>query len=441
MRVLRAMRGRAPIAATAERPHSPRMFRPPKTVIALALAAAAIAALPAQQPAPLRVAERVTHLDSLAREPMVAQLPGGALLVSGYSQSITSIWRSTNGGAAWQRLGARAEVDGLLANSDVALAVAPDGTLYWAAMVFDRSTGRGVAVNVGVSGDAGATWRWTQPTRAPFDDRPWIGVAPDGAVHLIWNDGGGVRHSMSTDRGATWTEGPRVSGAGGSSALAIGPHGELAVRIVPISASGNVFAAGADSLAISTDRGASWRTLAMPGTRDWRAFDDTSAAARRAPATPRWVEPVAFDAAGTLWAAWTDRGALHLARSTDLGAHWRDDAIAQGGATLYYPFLAARGDGDVAVSWFSGARDSLRVHVARVAAGRGSDAPRVAESEAIAIDAFGLTARHEDPATRSSAGEYVGVAFLRDGSLALVTPVQNERGAKFGFTFWRFAAP
>ena len=126
-------------------------------------------------------------------------------------------------------------------------------------------------MNVGVSTDAGATWRWTTATQARFDDRPWIAVAPDGMAHLIWNDGSGVHHSTSMDRGATWTEGPLASDSGGSSAFAIGPHGELAVRVVPISASGSIFAAGVDRLVISMDRGATWRTVTMPGTRDWRA--------------------------------------------------------------------------------------------------------------------------------------------------------------------------
>ena len=401
----------------------------------MAAAAALMIAHPlaAQQPARLTVASHSVHLDSLGREPMLVQLPSGALVASGYSQTIASAWRSTDKGATWKRIDTRPEANGLLGNSDVSLAVAPDGTLYWAAMVFDRSKGAGVAVNVGVSTDAGATWRWTTATQAHFDDRPWIAVAPDGMVHLIWNDGSGVHHSTSMDRGAKWTEGPLASDSGGSSAFAIGPHGELAVRVVPISASGNIFAAGVDRLVISTDRGATWRTVTIPGTRDWRAFDDTSAAAKSTPATPRWSEPVAFDSAGALYVAWTDHGAMHIARSTDLGAHWHEQAIARGSAMLYYPYLFARGDADLALTWFSSSGDSLRLQVARIRT-RG-----LAESEPMVIESFGLSSRHEDPNVRSSAGEYAGVTILRDGSIAMVAPVQNEKASRFGFAFWRFA--
>jgi hypothetical protein len=38
---------------------------------------------------------------------------------------------------------------------------------------------------------------------------------------------------------------------------------------------------------------------------------------------------------------------------------------------------------------------------------------------------------------RSAAGEYLPVAFLRDGSLAVVSPIQNERAGRYGFTWWR----
>ena len=389
------------------------------------------ASLAAQQPTRLVLAGHAVHLDSLGREPMVVQLPSGALVAAGYSQSNVSAWRSNDGGATWRRLDTRAAVDGLVANSDVALAVAPDGTLYWAAMVFDRSTGAGVAVLVGVSADGGATWRWTTANRAHFDDRPWIGVAPDGTVHLVWNDGSGVRHSTSRDRGATFTEGERASGRGGSSAFAIGPYGELAVRVVPISASGNIFSPDVDMLTISVDGGATWHYADMPGERDWGAFDDTSAAAKSAPATPRWVEPVAFDSTGALWVAWTDRGELHVARSADLGVHWHKSVIARGSAMLYYPYLFARGNGDVAVTWWSGTADSLRLHVASIAW-------CMCEGEPFVVEAFGLSARHENPAIRSSAGEYAGVTILSDRSIAVVAPVQNEKASRYGFEFWKF---
>lgn len=86
---------------------------------------------------------------------------------------------------------------------------------------------------VAASIDAGQSWHWTVISRNRFDDRPWIDVASDGAAHVIWNDGSGVAHAVSRDRGRTWINLGRVHDHGGSSHLAIGPAGELAVRITP----------------------------------------------------------------------------------------------------------------------------------------------------------------------------------------------------------------
>ena len=42
-----------------------------------------------------------------------------------------------------------------------------------------------------------------------------------------------------------------------------------------------------------------------------------------------------------------------------------------------------------------------------------------------------------DSPTRDPGGEYVPVAFLTDGGLAVVTPIQDERGYRWGFSWWR----
>jgi len=35
-------------------------------------------------------------------------------------------------------------------------------------------------------------------------------------------------------------------------------------------------------------------------------------------------------------------------------------------------------------------------------------------------------------------GEYLAVVALRDGSLGVVSPIQNPAAKRFGFTWWRF---
>jgi hypothetical protein len=39
---------------------------------------------------------------------------------------------------------------------------------------------------------------------------------------------------------------------------------------------------------------------------------------------------------------------------------------------------------------------------------------------------------------RDTAGEYLSVLYLRDGDLAVVSPIQNPETKRSGFSFWRF---
>ena len=161
-------------------------------------------------------------------------------------------------------------------------------------MLYDRAANEGRQIAIGVSRDAGATWSWTTLSTMRFDDRPWVAVAPDGMVHVIWNDGNGVSNTSSRDRGVTWSRGARIRTQGGSSHLAVGPRGEVAVRIVPLSASGNKFDPGVELIAVSIDGGTTWQKRPPPGQRDWAPLDSSGVV--------RWVEPLAWDGEGRLYA-------------------------------------------------------------------------------------------------------------------------------------------
>jgi hypothetical protein len=80
-------------------------------------------------------------------------------------------------------------MDGAIGNSDVDLAVSPDGTLYFVSMGFDNKASEGKHIAVGVRRNSGNTWHWTMLSKKRFDDRPWVAVEPDGTVHVVWNDG------------------------------------------------------------------------------------------------------------------------------------------------------------------------------------------------------------------------------------------------------------
>lgn len=380
--------------------------------------------------------QQVDHLDEAAREPSIVEHPNGTLFVTGYgmgsndtAQTVPRLWKSTDQGASWTRVNVGTEADGALANSDVSLAVAADGTLYFATMQFDHKTFEGQHIVVGASKDAGNSWHWTMLAKKRYDDRPWVAAAPDGTAHVIWNDGGGVYHSVSRDHGATWSQPEAIHPSGGSSHLAVGPKGEVAVRIAPVSASGNMFTPGVDLIAISSDGGKTWAKHEAPGRRDWAPMDTPGA-------TPRWVEPLAWDSAGILYSLWADVKGIWLARSPDQGITWKQYKITEPDALPYFPYLAARGPGELAATWFSAAGDLLRWHICRVHLS--GDHLQTAESAPLETQAWSKSEEPDHPLIRSSAGEYLTVTFLRNGELAVATPIQNPSENRRGFTFWTF---
>ena len=66
----------------------------------------------------------------------------------------------------------------------------------------------------------------------------------------------------------------------------------------------------------------------------------------------------------------------------------------------------------------------------------GQAEPRVYSSEPFQPDSWEVS-EDEDKATRSPAGEYLPVTFLSTGELAVVTPIQDKRGKRWGFSWWQ----
>ena len=397
---------------------------------------------PTAMPSALVVKGPVDHLGARAREPMIVEHPNGMLFVSGYGEPFPRLWRSSDRGVTWTPVNLGGDTDGAIGNSDVDLAVAQDGTLYLVTMVFDRKAFEGTHISIGASKDVGATWSWTLLSKTRFDDRPWVEVASDGTAHVIWNDGSGVCHAVSSDGGVTWTERPRINDEGGSSHLAIGPRGEVAVRITPFAASGHKIHEGVDLIAVSTDGGNTWSKRPAPGQRDW----STSAPSlppppwwpplRASAIVPRWVEPLAWDAQGALYSVWSAAESLWLGRSLDRGRTWATWPIVEGGELSYYPYLIAHGRGELVATWLSGHGDALQAHLARLEVGPTNAPPRVTLARPFQPDSWRGGRSAEDALIRDAAGEYLALTVLRDGAVIVVSPVQNGPAHRFGFSVW-----
>ncbi len=136
-------------------------------------------------------------------------------------------------------------------------------------------------------------------------------------------------------------------------------------------------------------------------------------------------KPLAWDAAGRLYSLWTDTAGVWLARSADRGATWTTWHAVESGQPCYYPYLVARGDGELAATWRCGRAGGVTLHVARIDVDKGGASPQVREAPPIPIR----------PVEVRALGEYVALSFLRDGALAMVTPAVAGTG---GFVWWRF---
>jgi hypothetical protein len=329
-------------------------------------------------------------------------------------------------------------------NSDMDLVVDAQGTLYLMAMRyttlpedeenFDWNTMKGEHIAMGVSKDNGASWTWQYLSKNDYDDRPWVSIASDGSAHAIWNDGKGVHYRVSTDQGSTWEKRPSISAKGGSSHLVSGPNGLLAVRVSPESASGMVYDEGVDHIYISKDFGKSWTAVAAPGTRNWIPTTQ-----RQMGQMQYWVEPLAFDAQGQLYYLWSEGQTLKLGISNNLGQDWNIKDLYTSDMQSFFPYLQIQ-DGQLLCTWLSEKADmetmsyTLHHHVAYISLADNELNPKFLEP--LNLEAENNT-EWQGKYYAAYGGEYFPALLLEDGTIGVVTNMNDSKNDKRGFVFRR----
>lgn len=388
----------------------------------------------AQLDAGLVVKDKIDHVESLAREPMLRQHPSGTLFVTGYKNESDSpqLWCSEDMGKNWRSVNVGTLKDGAVGNSDVDLHIDTDGNIYLLSMTYtklpekledvDFSKLKGERIDVGISRDEGVTWSWTNISKNEYDDRPWISETTDGCLHIIWNDGNGIHHSLSENNGLTWKRQSKISDKGGSSFMAAGQGGQLAVRVAPLSASAHKEDEAYDFIRLSTDNGHNWKTTKIPGHRVWT---------KNLSGIPRWVEPMAWDDENRLFLLWSEGTVLKLAVTTDYGESWDEYNLVEGLDTLYFPYLELS-DQELLCTWTSGFKNEIRHHAGII--NIDGELPEITTIELEKLDIWSRFQVGEPQ--RSTGGEYFPIIQLQNGHFGVVTTVQNYPEDRLGFTWW-----
>ncbi|HYC93314.1 MAG TPA: hypothetical protein VEO54_29175, partial [Thermoanaerobaculia bacterium] len=92
-----------------------------------------------------------------------------------------------------------------------------------------------------------------------------------------------------------------------------------------------------------------------------------------------------------------------------------------GSSPAFFPYLTARGSGQLAATWFTASTNEmkdLQWYAARM------DGERVLVSAPQSLESR-RPREPNGPLFNDPAGEYLPIAFLRAGTLGVVTPIQN----------------
>ena len=307
-------------------------------------------------------------------EPSLAVSPDGTIFVCSPRGSGrgTNVWRSTDNGATFERLGNAVQptlgpqrsTTGDVGGGDCHMSADRGGTVYLA----DLWAG---SVSVAWSKDNGATWDGMPlSVRSGTADRPWVLGGEPGEVFVTTTDihgsllelitesnlgvhdapaAGGIWVARSTDGGRTFPQ----------QVLAVGNADRFPPTSNLVEARGNLYLyyvtttgdQARHMVAVSKDRGMTWTQKAAAEMPYDRNVCSTY---------PLAVFPVAAadDSGGVYLAAayenpTTKRWDLVFLSSPDEGEHWNAPMlIADREGTRSFPWLAAAGNGRVGLAWY-----------------------------------------------------------------------------------------
>jgi hypothetical protein len=267
------------------------------------------------------------------------------------SQESGDLWVSKDWGESWKFL-SKGIISGSWAGSgDSFTAVASDGTIYFTDLLLATAT-------IQSSPNGGSSWvRNPVASVTPIDDRQWISVGPtvggtplskSETLYMSYNQmpsGLWIMCSQYTSLGLGWKPGNRgrpLTADTNARDLMTVDRRDGTIYLANTGASGL-------SVFVSTDGAKSFSDKpVMDGAPDM--FQNIFVVAD-------------VDDAGNLYLAWTDQHNVTLAVSADKGGSWRFLTVISGNGTRVLPWVAAGDEGRAGLVWYetneTGTSDTL----------------------------------------------------------------------------------
>lgn len=251
-----------------------------------------------------------------------------------YMSALQHLYRSTNGGASFEKIAAPIYGDSLNLNSDSGLAMDPGGRLYY---TIDWPYVGSTAVCF--SDNRGDSWTCNPVAVPGVTDRMWVAAPSDSLAYLVTNVGlYQTTFLVSVDRGLTWAP------VGVRAAVLSPQTGNL---VVPPGSTTQVFQPSkrfTDSNMVFYV----WNPP-VPGApaAGFGQYRDTTMTA------PQALPSAGFTSDGTLYAVSEVAGKPTLARSINQGTTWTKFTITSAFGTTTLSALAAGAPGHIGVVFYA----------------------------------------------------------------------------------------